>query len=208
MGAAINSTEAGQMMTPAQKKEYTHQKAAELVGATNKIEAGNWISHGRQGQKAAKPAEQSNLSSGEIDNVFGEINVGSVQKQTQAKPAAKSGGAFIPMRNPMKGDAAIKAASRFEPPKTTAKAAPAAAKPKSQMDKNMEERAARKRAQADEVNKRVYAERAAKQKAKTQKTNESKQLMPLPKQGTVPFYGGSTTEAAKALKLKLLQNKS
>ncbi|HRM29224.1 MAG TPA: transglycosylase SLT domain-containing protein [Acinetobacter johnsonii] len=208
VGAAINSTEAGQMMTPAQKKEYTHQKAAELVGATNKIEAGNWISHGRQGQKAAKPAEQSNLSSGEIDNVFGEINVGSVQKQTQAKPAAKSGGAFIPMRNPMKGDAAIKAASRFEPPKTTAKAAPVAAKPKSQMDKNMEERAARKRAQADEVNKRVYAERAAKQKAKTQKTNESKQLMPLPKQGTVPFYGGSTTEAAKALKLKLLQNKS
>lgn len=208
VGAAINSTEAGQMMTPAQKKEYTHQKAAELVGATNKIEAGNWISHGRQGQKAAKPAVQSNLSSGEIDNVFGEINVGSVQKQTQAKPAAKSGGAFIPMRNPMKGDAAIKAASRFEPPKTTAKAAPAAAKPKSQMDKNMEERAARKRAQADEVNKRVYAERAAKQKAKTQKTNESKQLMPLPKQGTVPFYGGSTTEAAKALKLKLLQNKS
>lgn len=208
VGAAINSTEAGQMMTPAQKKEYTHQKAAELVGATNKIEAGNWISHGRQGQKAAKPAQQSNLSSGEIDNVFGEINVGSVQKQTQAKPAAKSGGAFIPMRNPMKGDAAIKAASRFEPPKTTAKAAPAAAKPKSQMDKNMEERAARKRAQADEVNKRVYAERAAKQKAKTQKTNESKQLTPLPKQGTVSFYGGSTTEAAKALKLKLLQNKS
>lgn len=208
VGAAINSTEAGQMMTPAQKKEYTHQKAAELVGATNKIEAGNWISHGRQGQKAAKPAVQSNLSSGEIDNVFGEINVGSVQKQTQAKPAAKSGGAFIPMRNPMKGDDAIKAASRFEPPKTTAKAAPVAAKPKSQMDKNMEERAARKRAQADEVNKRVYAERAAKQKAKTQKTNESKQLMPLPKQGTVPFYGGSTTEAAKALKLKLLQNKS
>lgn len=208
VGAAINSTEAGQMMTPAQKKEYTHQKAAELVGATNKIEAGNWISHGRHGQKAAKPAQQSNLSSGEIDNVFGEINVGSVQKQTQAKPAAKSGGAFIPMRNPMKGDAAIKAASRFEPPKTTAKAAPAAAKPKSQMDKNMEERAARKRAQADEVNKRVYAERAAKQKAKTQKTNESKQLTPLPKQGTVSFYGGSTTEAAKALKLKLLQNKS
>ena len=204
----IDSTEAGQMMTPGQKKEYAHQKAAELVGATNKIEAGNWISHGRQGQKAAKPAEQSNLSSGEIDNVFGEINVGSVQKQTQAKPAAKSGGAFIPMRNPMKGDAAIKAASRFEPPKTTAKAAPVAAKPKSQMDKNMEERAARKRAQADEVNKRVYAERAAKQNAKTQKTNESKQLMPLPKQGTVPFYGGSTTEAAKALKLKLLQNKS
>lgn len=212
---AVQSTEAGQMMTPAQRLEYSYQKTAELVGAANKSEAGVWINNGRFPQQAAKPKQQSNLSSGEIDNVFGEINVGSVQKQTQAKPAAKSDGAFIPMRNPMKGDAAIKAASRFEPPKTTAKAVPAkaaptAAKPKSQMDKNMEERAARKRAQADEVNKRLAAEKAseAKTKADKQATKQAAKKPPMTTQQAQAMFGTSAVDASKALKLRLQQNKS
>lgn len=191
-------------MTPAQRLEYSYQKTAELVGAANKSEAGVWINNGRFPQQAAKPKQQSNLSSNEIDNVFGEVNVGSVQKQTQAKPAAKSG-AFIPMRNPMQGDGAIKAASRFEPPKTTAKAAPAAkpaaAKPKSQMDKNMEARAARKRAQADEVNKRVKAEKAQAAKPAAKKP-------PMTTQQAQAMFGTSAVDASKALKLRLQQNKS
>ena len=205
---AVQSTEAGMAMTPAQRLEYSYQKTAELVGAANKGEAGVWINNGRFPQQAAKPKQQSNLSSNEIDNVFGEINVGSVQKQGQAKPAAKSG-AFVPMRNPMQGDGAIKAASRFEPPKTTAKAAPAAkpaaAKPKSQMDKNMEARAARKKAQADEINKRVTAQKAAAGKPeakpaakKPAMTNQQAQAM----------FGTSAVDASKALKLRLQQNKS
>lgn len=201
---AVQSTEAGMAMTPAQRLEYSYQKTAELVGAANKSEAGVWINNGRFPQQAAKPKQQSNLSSNEIDNVFGEVNVGSVQKQTQAKPAAKSG-AFIPMRNPMQGDGAIKAASRFEPPKTTAKAAPAAkpaaAKPKSQMDKNMEARAARKRAQADEVNKRVKAEKAQAAKPAAKKP-------PMTTQQAQAMFGTSAVDASKALKLRLQQNKS
>lgn len=169
---AVMSTEAGQMMTPAQKKEYAHQKAAELVGATNKTEAGNWITNGRQGKKAEKPAEQSNLNTKEIDNVFHDINVG--ESTPAAKPAAKSGQAMIPLRNPMQSEAVTKAASRFTPPATTAK--PAAP--------------------------------AAKQKDKPKKPEEPKKLTPLFKQSTEPFYGGSAVEAARALKLKQLQNKS
>ena len=200
---AVMSTEAGQMMTPGQRKEYSHQKAAELVGATNKTEAGNWITNGRQGKKAEKPAEQSNLNTKEIDNVFHDINVG--ESTPAAKPAAKSGQAMIPLRNPMQNEAVTKAASRFEPPKTTAKAAPKpAAKPKTKAEQNAEARAARKRAEADAVNKRVYAE----QKAKTKKPDEPKKLTPLFNQKTEPFYGGSAVEAARALKLKQLQNKS
>ena len=203
--SAVKSTEAGQMMTPAQRNEYVFQKTAELVGAANKGEAGSWINNGRHPQQAAKPKQQSNLSSGEIDNVFGEVNVGSVQRQAQqAKPAAKSG-AFVPMRNPMQGDNAIKAASRFEPPKTTAKAAPAAkpatAKPKSQMDKNMEARAARKKAQADEVNKRVKAEKAQAAKPAAKKP-------PTKPQPAHALFGTSAVDASKALKLRLQQNKS
>lgn len=204
---AIDSTEAGQMMTPGQKKEYAQQKSAELVGATNKTEAGNWITNGRQGKKAERPAEQSNLNTKEIDNVFHDINVG--ESTPAAKPAAKSGQAMIPLRNPMQNEAVTKAASRFEPPKTTAKAAPKpAAKPKTKAEQNAEARAARKRAEADAVNKRVYAERAAEQKAKTKKSDEPKKLTPLFKQSTEPFYGGSAVEAARALRLKQLQNKS
>jgi hypothetical protein len=206
---AVMSTEAGQMMTPGQRKEYSHQKAAELVGATNKTEAGNWITHGRQGKKAEKPAEQSNLNTKEIDNVFHDINVGGSTPAAKpaAKPEAKSGQAMIPLRNPMQSDAVTKAASRFEPPRTQAKAEPAA-KPKSKAEQNAEARAARKRAQADEVNKRVRSEQAAKQKDKPKKPEEPKKLTPLFKQKTEPFYGGSAVEAARALKLKQLQNKS
>ena len=207
VSGAIDSTEAGQMMTPAQKKEYAHQKAAELVGATNKTEAGNWITHGRQGKKAEKPAEQSNLNTKEIDNVFHDINVG--ESTPAAKPAAKSGQAMIPLRNPMQSEAVTKAASRFEPPRTQAKAAPKpAAKPKTKAEQNAADRAARKRAEADAVNKRVRAEQAAKQKDKPKKPEEPKKLTPLFKQSTEPFYGGSAVEAARALKLKQLQNKS
>lgn len=204
---AVMSTEAGQMMTPGQRKEYSHQKAAELVGATNKTEAGNWITNGRQGKKAEKPAEQSNLNTKEIDNVFHDINVG--ESTPAAKPAAKSGQAMIPLRNPMQSEAVTKAASRFEPPRTQAKAAPKpAAKPKSKAEQNAEARAARKRAQADAVNERIRSEQAAKQKDKPKKPEESKKLTPLFKQSTEPFYGGSAVEAARALKLKQLQNKS
>ena len=201
---AVQSTEAGMAMTPAQRLEYSYQKTAELVGAANKGEAGSWINNGRFPKQAAKPKQQSNLNSNEIDNVFGEINVGNVQKQGQAKPAAKSG-AFVPMRNPMQGDGAIKAASRFEAPQTTAKAAPAAkpaaAKPKSQMDKNMEARAARKRAQADEVNKRVKAEKAQAAKPAAKKP-------PTKPQPAHALFGTSAVDASKALKLRLQQNKS
>lgn len=205
---AVQSTEAGMAMTPAQRLEYSYQKTAELVGAANKGEAGVWINNGRFPQQAAKPKQQSNLSSNEIDNVFGEINVGSVQKQGQAKPAAKSG-AFVPMRNPMQGDGAIKAASRFEPPKTTAKAAPAAkpaaAKPKSQMDKNMEARAARKKAQADEINKRVTAQKAA---AGKPEAKPAAKKPPMTTQQAQAMFGTSAVDASKALKLRLQQNKS
>ena len=192
---AVQSTEAGMAMTPAQRLEYSYQKTAELVGAANKGEAGVWINNGRFPQQAAKPKQQSNLSSNEIDNVFGEINVGSVQKQGQAKPAAKSG-AFVPMRNPMQGDGAIKAASRFEPPKTTAKAAPAAAKP-------VDARTARKQAQITAMNKRLEAEKAEKAKPKLAAkkpamTNQQAQAM----------FGTSAVDASKALKLRLQQNKS
>ena len=204
----VQSTEAGMAMTPAQRLEYSYQKTAELVGAANKGEAGVWINNGRFPQQAAKPKQQSNLSSNEIDNVFGEINVGSVQKQGQAKPAAKSG-AFVPMRNPMQGDGAIKAASRFEPPKTTAKAAPAAkpaaAKPKSQMDKNMEARAARKKAQADEINKRVTAQKAA---AGKPEAKPAAKKPPMTTQQAQAMFGTSAVDASKALKLRLQQNKS
>lgn len=206
VSGAIDSTEAGQMMTPAQKKEYAHQKAAELVGATNKTEAGNWITNGRQGKKAEKPAEQSNLNTKEIDNVFHDINVG--ESTPAAKPAAKSGQAMIPLRNPMQSEAVTKAASRFTPPATTAKPAAPAAKPKTKAEQNAADRAARKRAEADAVNKRVRAEQAAKQKDKPKKPEEPKKLTPLFKQSTEPFYGGSAVEAARALKLKQLQNKS
>lgn len=204
---AVMSTEAGQMMTPGQRKEYSHQKAAELVGATNKTEAGNWITNGRQGKKAEKPAEQSNLNTKEIDNVFHDINVG--ESTPAAKPAAKSGQAMIPLRNPMQNETVTKAASRFEPPRTQAKAASKpAAKPKSKAEQNAEARAARKRAQADAVNERIRSEQAAKQKDKPKKPEESKKLTPLFKQSTEPFYGGSAVEAARALKLKQLQNNS
>ncbi len=205
---AVQSTEAGMAMTPAQRLEYSYQKTAELVGAANKGEAGVWINNGRFPQQAAKPKQQSNLSSNEIDNVFGEINVGSVQKQGQAKPAAKSG-AFVPMRNPMQGDGAIKAASRFEPPKTTAKAAPAAkpaaAKPKSQMDKNMEARAARKKAQADEINKRVTAQKA---EAGKPEAKPAAKKPAMTNQQAQAMFGTSAVDASKALKLRLQQNKS
>lgn len=206
---AVQSTEAGMAMTPAQRLEYSYQKTAELVGAANKSEAGVWINNGRFPQQAAKPKQQSNLSSNEIDNVFGEVNVGSVQRQAQqAKPAAKSG-AFVPMRNPMQGDGAIKAASRFEPPKTTAKAAPAAkpaaAKPKSQMDKNMEARAARKKAQADEINKRVTAQKAA---AGKPEAKPAAKKPPMTTQQAQAMFGTSAVDASKALKLRLQQNKS
>ncbi|MFZ7812251.1 transglycosylase SLT domain-containing protein [Acinetobacter lwoffii] len=208
---AVMSTEAGQMMTPGQRKEYSHQKAAELVGATNKTEAGNWITNGRQGKKAEKPAEQSNLNTKEIDNVFHDINVG--ESTPAAKPAAKSGQAMIPLRNPMQNDAVTKAASRFTPPATTTKAAPKpAAKPKTKAEQNAEARAARKRAEADAVNKRVRAEQAAEieadKKAKAKKAEGVRKPTPLFNQKTEPFYGGSAVEAARALKLKQLQNKS
>lgn len=205
VSGAIDSTEAGQMMTPAQKKEYAHQKTAELVGATNKTEAGNWISHGRSGAKAAKPAQQSNLKTGEIDNILGTVSMGDTPA---AKPVAKSGQAMIPLRNPMQSDAVMKAASRFAPPATTAKAAPAekpAAKPKTKAEQNAEARAERKKAQIEAMEKRLSAKEKPKEKPKPK---ESKNLTPLFKQNTQPFYGGSAVEAARALKLKQLQNKS
>ena len=210
---AVMSTEAGQMMTPGQRKEYSHQKAAELVGATNKTEAGSWITHGRQGKKAEKPAQQSNIETGEIDNILGTVSMGDTPaSKPAAKPAAKSGQAMIPLRNPMQSDAVTKAASRFTPPATTAKPAAPAAKPKTKAEQNAEARAARKRAEADAVNKRVRAEQAAEieadKKAKAKKAEGVRKPTPLFNQKTEPFYGGSAVEAARALKLKQLQNKS
>lgn len=200
----VKSTEAGQIMTPAQRIEYVHQKAAEMVGATNKAEAGSWINDGRFPQQAAKPKPQSNLNSNEIDNVFGEINVGSVQQQAQAKPAAKSGGAFVPIRNPMPGDRAIKAASRFEPPKTIAKAAPAA-KPAA---KPMDARTARKQAQIDAMNKRIAAEKAQEEKLAVNPAVKAATKPAATNQQARALFGTSTVEASKALKLRLQQNKS
>lgn len=201
--SAVQSTDAGQMMSPAQRKEYVHQKAAELVGATNKSEAGSWINNGRYPQQAAKPKQQSNLSGNEIDNVFGEVNVGSVQKQIQTKPAAKSGSAFVPMRNPMQGDGAIKAASRFEPPKKTTKVVPAD-KPDARPAAKPDARTARKQAQIDAMNKRMAAEKA--QETKVAKPTVKKP--PTSNQQAQVLFGTSAVEASKTLKLRLQQNKS
>lgn len=187
---AVISTESGLAMSPSQRKEYVHQKAAELVGATNKAEAGIWISRGRFPAATAKPKQQSNLKSNEIDNIFGEVNVGSVQKQAPAaKPAAKSGNAFIPMRN---------AATPAVPKVQTL-----ASRPKTQMDKNMEDRAARKKAQMDATVKRIKAEESAK-KAKSNTT----QRPPMTTQQAQALFGTSVVQQAEKLKRQLQQNKS
>lgn len=183
---AVKSTDAGLAMSPAQRNEYVHQKAAELVGATNKAEAGIWISRGRFPAATAKPKQQSNLKSNEIDNIFGEVNVGSVQKQA---PAAKSGNAFIPMRN---------AAAPAVPKVQTL-----ASRPKTQMDKNMDDRAARKKAQMDATVKRIKAEEAAK-KAKSNTT----QRPPMTTQQAKALFGTSAVQQAEKLKRQLQQNKS
>lgn len=183
---AVKSTDAGLAMSPAQRNEYVHQKAAELVGATNKAEAGIWISRGRFPAATAKPKQQSNLKSNEIDNIFGEVNVGSVQKQA---PAAKSGNAFIPMRN---------AAAPAVPNVQTL-----ASRPKTQMDKNMDDRAARKKAQMDATVKRIKAEEAAK-KAKSNTT----QRPPMTTQQAKALFGTSAVQQAEKLKRQLQQNKS
>lgn len=183
---AVKSTDAGLAMSPAQRKEYVHQKAAELVGATNKAEAGFWIIRGRFPAAIAKPKQQSNLKSNEIDNIFGEVNVGSVQKQA---PAAKSGNAFIPMRN---------AAAPVVPKVQTL-----ASRPKTQMDKNLEDRAARKKAQMDATVKRIKAEEAAK-KAKSNTT----QRPPMTTQQAKALFGTSAVQQAEKLKLQLQKNKS
>lgn len=199
----VKSTEAGQMMTTAQRKEYVHQKSAEMVGASNKVEAGTWINNGRFPQQAPKPQQKSNLNSKEIDNVFGEVNVSSTQATT--KPATNSGGAFIPMRNPMQSEGMIKAASRFEPPKTTAKATPMA-KPKSQMDKNMEARTKRKRAEADAINKREAAKNAESAKKAEVAKKPPVKRPPMELQQAQSLFGTSAIEASKALKILKQQN--
>lgn len=183
---AVKSTDAGLAMSPAQRNEYVHQKSAELVGATNKAEAGIWISRGRFPAATAKPKQQSNLKSNEIDNIFGEVNVGSVQKQA---PVAKSGNAFIPMRN---------AAAPAVPKVQTL-----ASRPKTQMDKNMDDRTARKKAQMDATVKRIKAEEAAK-KAKSNTT----QRPPMTTQQAQSLFGTSAVQQAEKLKRQLQQNKS
>lgn len=95
----VKQTEAGAMMTPAARKEYVHQKTADLVGATSKSEAGSWITKGRNQAKAKPQKQQGNLSTTEIDNVFGDVSV-SDTPAANPSPAAKPGQAFIPMRNP------------------------------------------------------------------------------------------------------------
>ena len=184
VSTAVKSTDAGLAMSPAQRNEYIHQKSAELVGASNKAEAGIWISRGRFPAATAKPRQQSNLKSNEIDNVFDTVNVGSVQKQT---PAAKSGNAFIPLRN---------AAGPAVPKVQTL-----AAKPKSQMDKNMEDRAARKKAQMNATVNRMKAEEAAK-KAKSNATRRP----PMTTQQAQALFGTSAVQAAEKLKRQMQQN--
>lgn len=207
----VRGSEVGMNMSPTQRKEYVQQRTANLIGANNKIEAGAWITNGRYPKQAAKPKEQSNLNSGEIDNVFDEINVGSTQAKAPAKEQAKSGSAFIPLRNPMQSDGALKAASRFEPPKTTEKPALAPApkpapKPKTQMEKNMEARAERKRIQADAVNKRVAAEKA--QKAKEDDPKPAAKRPTMNTQQAQAMFGTSAVKASEELKRRLMQNKS
>lgn len=202
--SAVLSTEQGNMMTPAQRKEYVHQKTAELVGATNKTEAGNWITHGRGGKKAEKPAQQSNLSTKEIDNTFHDIGVEEVTKTKSQPKAQPSSSRPMIFKNPMQNDGITQAASSFAPPKAASKPAakPAPAKPKSKMDQQLEARAARKKQQADAINKRHADEKAAAAKAKAKKEEEAKKRTPLFGQSTQPFYGASAVEAAKIANLK------
>lgn len=55
----VKSSPIAETMTPAQIKEYTHQKAAEIVGAKDKVEAGLWIQKGSKPSNAKAPAQQA-----------------------------------------------------------------------------------------------------------------------------------------------------
>ena len=195
----VDSTEIGMTMTPAAKKEYVHQKAAELVGAANKVEAGAWINRGMNPAKG-KVEQKSNLSGNEISNVFEEINVGSVANKNSNTATNQSGGqAFIPMRNPMGSQGLSNAASSFKPPAGSNKPAPA--KKEAPKPKYVADREKRKAEQIKAMEQRMEKEKAEKEKGKSKPTPK-----PAPKMLPPPnMMGGSYLSASEALKKRLLQ---
>ena len=195
----VDSTEIGMTMTPAAKKEYVHQKAAELVGAANKVEAGAWINRGMNPAKG-KVEQKSNLSGNEINNVFDEVNVSSLTNQNSNAADKKSGGqAFIPMRNPMGSQGLSNAASSFKPPAGSNKPAPA--KKEAPKPKYVADREKRKAEQIKAMEQRMEKEKSEKEKGKSKPAPK-----PAPKMLPPPnMMGGSYLSASEALKKKLLQ---
>ena len=195
----VDGTEVGMTMTPAAKKEYVHQKAAELVGAANKVEAGAWINRGMNPAKG-KVEQKSNLSGNEISNVFEEINVGSVTNKNSNTATNQSGGqAFIPMRNPMGSQGLNNAASSFKPPAGSNKPAPA--KQEAPKPKYVADREKRKAEQIKAMEQRMEKEKAEKEKGKSKPAPKpAPKILPQPN-----MMGGSYLSASEALKKRLLQ---
>ena len=82
----VDSTETGALMSPQAKLEYSHQKAAELVGASNKIEAGQWI---RNGSRPSSQAATQNSANNAPQFDFSDISVADVSNNTP-KPKAQN----------------------------------------------------------------------------------------------------------------------
>lgn len=99
--SAVKTTPNGMTMTPREIKEYSKQKAAEMVGASGYAEAAIWVSQGSKKQAKTTTQPKGNLSASEVDNVFMEVQAPSAQPA--AKPAAtKPANKPAPIANPMK----------------------------------------------------------------------------------------------------------
>lgn len=98
--SVVKTTPNGMTMTPREIKEYSKQKAAEMVGASGYAEAAIWASQGSKKQAKTATQPKGNLSASEVDNLFMEVQAPSAQPA--AKPAAtKPANKPAPIANPM-----------------------------------------------------------------------------------------------------------
>lgn len=107
---AVKSTEAGKDMDNQQRIEYVHQKAAELVGASNKIEAGQWIRNPNlSASRARKQEEDSRRTIGNYDEVFANtsVNNAKIVQKPKNQPVQKSQTLKPPMMAPKRQDMTI-----------------------------------------------------------------------------------------------------
>lgn len=122
----VGQTEVGATMPPQARSEYVLQKSAELIGARNKIEIGQYIRAGTRGSKAQHSEKTASQNIPEFD--FSNISVSDVPNNTPStKPKAKEP-ATKPVPNPLYSQGAMDALKgskqAFIPYKNTAKNEP------------------------------------------------------------------------------------